>query len=145
MSDCIFCKIVTGEIGSSKVYEDDKIVAFKDINPMAPIHILVIPKEHIENENKEFYYGIGVEEEFAGVLDIKESEYVHYYPEQLCLYMCVPSRSSQILTYEVLQPAFDYMEKNNLQLAGDVISQVVSMWKPEDECFNYHTIWIPVQ
>ncbi len=49
MSDCIFCKIVTGEIGSSKVYEDDKIVAFKDINPMAPIHILVIPKEHIEN------------------------------------------------------------------------------------------------
>ena len=99
----------------------------------------------IENENKEFYYGIGVEEEFAGVLDIKESEYVHYYPEQLCLYMCVPSRSSQILTYEVLQPAFDYMEKNNLQLAGDVISQVVSMWKPEDEYFNYHTIWIPVQ
>ena len=49
MSDCIFCKIVTGEIGSSKVYEDDKIVAFKDINPMAPIHILVTPKEHIEN------------------------------------------------------------------------------------------------
>lgn len=88
---------------------------------------------------------VGVEEEFAGVLDIKESEYVHYYPEQLCLYMCVPSRSSQILTYEVLQPAFDYMEKNNLQLAGDVISQVVSMWKPEDEYFNYHTIWIPVQ
>ena len=39
----------------------------------------------------------------------------------------------------------DYMEKNNLQLAGDVISQVVSMWKPEDEYFNYHTIWIPVQ
>ena len=105
----------------------------------------LFPKEHIENENKEFYYGIGVEEEFAGVLDIKESEYVHYYPEQLCLYMCVPSRSSQILTYEVLQPAFDYMEKNNLQLAGDVISQVVSMWKPEDEYFNYHTIWIPVQ
>lgn len=77
----------------------------------------LFPKEHIENENKEFYYGIGVEEEFAGVLDIKESEYVHYYPEQLCLYMCVPSRSSQILTYEVLQPAFDYMEKiiSNLQ------------------------------
>lgn len=105
----------------------------------------LFPKEHIENENKEFYYGIGVEEEFAGVLDIKESDYVHYYPEQLCLYMCVPSRSSQILTYEVLQPAFDYMEKNNLQLAGDVISQVVSMWKPEEEYFNYHNIWIPIK
>ena len=105
----------------------------------------LFPKEHIENENKEFYYGIGVEEEFAGVLDIKESDYVHYYPEQLCLYMCVLSRSSQILTYEVLQPAFDYMEKNNLQLAGDVISQVVSMWKPEEEYFNYHNIWIPIK
>ena len=102
-------------------------------------------EEREELENKEFYYGIGVEEEFAGVLDIKESEYVHYYPEQLCLYMCVPSRSSQILTYEVLQPAFDYMEKNNLQLAGDVISQVVSMWKPEEEYFNYHNIWIPIK
>jgi len=105
----------------------------------------VFPKEHIENENKEFYYGIGVEEEFAGVLDLKESEYVHYYPEQLCLYMTISSRSSQILTYEVLKPAFEYMEKNSLQLAGDVISQVVSMWKPEEEYFNYHNIWIPIK
>lgn len=45
--DCIFCKIIAGEIPSSKVYEDDKILAFKDINPMAPVHILVIPKTHI--------------------------------------------------------------------------------------------------
>lgn len=45
--DCIFCKIIAGEIPSSKVYEDDKILAFKDINPMAPVHILVIPKIHI--------------------------------------------------------------------------------------------------
>lgn len=47
MSDCIFCKIINGEIPSSKVYEDDKILCFKDIAPMAPIHLLVIPKEHI--------------------------------------------------------------------------------------------------
>ncbi len=45
--DCIFCKIIAGEIPSSKVYEDEKILAFKDINPMAPVHVLVIPKEHI--------------------------------------------------------------------------------------------------
>ena len=45
--DCIFCKIAAGEIPSTKVYEDDKILAFRDINPMAPTHILVIPKEHI--------------------------------------------------------------------------------------------------
>lgn len=47
MNECLFCKIISGEIPSSKVYEDDEILAFKDINPMAPIHILVIPKKHI--------------------------------------------------------------------------------------------------
>ncbi len=46
MEDCLFCKIVKGEIPSTKVYEDDEILAFKDINPMAPVHILVIPKKH---------------------------------------------------------------------------------------------------
>lgn len=45
--DCLFCKIIAGEIPSTKVYEDDKILAFRDIAPQAPTHILVIPKEHI--------------------------------------------------------------------------------------------------
>ena len=45
--DCIFCKIAAGEIPSTKVYEDDQILAFRDIAPMAPTHILVIPKTHI--------------------------------------------------------------------------------------------------
>jgi len=45
--DCLFCKIVAGEIPSTKVYEDDKVLAFRDIAPMAPTHILVIPKTHI--------------------------------------------------------------------------------------------------
>ena len=49
MEDCVFCKIIKGEIPSEKVYEDDEILAFKDIQPAAPIHILVIPKKHIEN------------------------------------------------------------------------------------------------
>ena len=47
MDDCLFCKIITGEIPSKKVYEDDSVLAFHDINPQAPVHILVIPKEHI--------------------------------------------------------------------------------------------------
>lgn len=47
--DCLFCKIIKGEIPSSKVYEDDMILAFNDISPMAPVHVLVIPKEHIAN------------------------------------------------------------------------------------------------
>lgn len=48
MEECIFCKIIRGEIPSNKVYEDDEILAFKDINPLAPVHILIIPKKHIE-------------------------------------------------------------------------------------------------
>lgn len=47
--DCIFCKIINNEIPSTKVYEDDKIIAFNDIEPLAPIHILVVPKVHIES------------------------------------------------------------------------------------------------
>ena len=47
MSNCLFCKIIAGEIPSTKVYEDDTILAFRDINPQAPTHILVIPKVHI--------------------------------------------------------------------------------------------------
>ena len=45
--DCLFCKIVAGDIPSTKVYEDEKVLAFRDIAPMAPTHILVIPKTHI--------------------------------------------------------------------------------------------------
>lgn len=47
MSDCIFCKIIDGSIPSKKVYEDDKIIAIYDLEPQAPVHVLVIPKEHI--------------------------------------------------------------------------------------------------
>ena len=51
MDECIFCKIVKGELPSKKLYEDDKVIAFHDINPEAPIHFLVVPKEHIESLN----------------------------------------------------------------------------------------------
>lgn len=50
--DCIFCKIINGEIPSKKVYEDERCLAFYDINPMAPVHILVIPKIHIASCNE---------------------------------------------------------------------------------------------
>ena len=59
MEDCLFCKIVRKEIPATIVYEDDQILAFKDINPQAPVHILIIPKKHIagvtvlEEEDKE--------------------------------------------------------------------------------------------
>ena len=47
--DCIFCKIVAGEIPSTKVYENDRVLAFRDLNPMMPTHVLIIPKNHYDN------------------------------------------------------------------------------------------------
>jgi histidine triad (HIT) family protein len=49
--DCLFCKIVAGEIPARKLYEDDRIIAFHDIDPKAPVHFLVIPKKHISTLN----------------------------------------------------------------------------------------------
>ena len=62
MEDCVFCKIIKGEIPSKKVYEDDEILAFYDINPIAKVHVLVIPKMHIKSlqelkeENKDLLF-----------------------------------------------------------------------------------------
>ena len=47
--DCLFCKIARGEIPSQKVYEDDEVIAFKDIHPAAPVHLLIIPKQHYDS------------------------------------------------------------------------------------------------
>ena len=51
MTDCLFCKMVAGEIQPDTVYEDENILAFRDINPQAPIHILIIPKPHVATLN----------------------------------------------------------------------------------------------
>jgi histidine triad (HIT) family protein len=52
MDNCLFCKIVRGDIPSYKVYEDEEILAFKDVNPEAPVHILIVPKKHIASVNE---------------------------------------------------------------------------------------------
>ena len=52
MEDCIFCKIARGEIPSSMVYEDEQVVAFNDLNPQAPVHVLIVPKAHYANLNE---------------------------------------------------------------------------------------------
>ena len=58
MDDCIFCKIAAGEIPADKVYEDESVVAFRDLNPQAPTHVLVIPRRHIATVND-----LGVDDE----------------------------------------------------------------------------------
>jgi histidine triad (HIT) family protein len=60
--DCIFCKIASGAIPTTKVYEDEKVIAFNDISPVAPVHILIIPKDHISSAmelNNESTYLVG--------------------------------------------------------------------------------------
>lgn len=52
MNDCLFCKIISGEIPSTKVYENDDVLAFRDISPQAPEHIVIIPKKHINSANE---------------------------------------------------------------------------------------------
>jgi histidine triad (HIT) family protein len=51
MSDCLFCKIAAGHIPGAVVYQDDQVVAFKDINPQAPLHLLIVPRRHISSLN----------------------------------------------------------------------------------------------
>jgi len=51
MTDCLFCKIIAGDIPSEKIYEDDNVLAFRDISPVAPLHALIIPKKHIATIN----------------------------------------------------------------------------------------------
>ena len=52
MNDCLFCKIIAGDIPSTKVYEDEKVFAFRDINPQAPVHVLIVPKKHLASANE---------------------------------------------------------------------------------------------
>ena len=77
MSDCIFCKIAAGEIPSNKVYEDDKMVAFKDLEPAAPVHVLLVPIIHADNvmaaDPALVGYMLGKVEEIAETLGIKEN------------------------------------------------------------------------
>jgi histidine triad (HIT) family protein len=80
--DCLFCKIIKGEIPCNKVYEDENVFAFKDINPQAPVHILIIPKIHIEkvadldNSNKECVSNlVMIANKLADELGITEAGY----------------------------------------------------------------------
>ncbi len=82
MEECIFCKIVEGEMAADIVHEDDKILAFKDINPEAPVHILVIPRVHLSglkdmnNEHQELIgHMFGVIKELAREYNVEESGY----------------------------------------------------------------------
>lgn len=77
MNDCIFCKIAAGEIPCNKVYEDDHVLAFEDLNPMMPVHTLIIPKNHYDNiadnipndEMGHLFNAVGKVAEIKGVVE----------------------------------------------------------------------------
>ena len=76
MNDCIFCRIIAGEIPSERVYEDDKMIVIRDVAPAAPVHVLMIPKAHTENiitaEPKLLLYMFGKVKELAEKLGVNE-------------------------------------------------------------------------
>ena len=80
MDDCVFCKIINGDIPSDKVYEDDDIIAIHDINPIAKVHVLVIPKKHVkdfielEDEDLQIKLNKAIKET-AKILNIAEDGY----------------------------------------------------------------------
>ncbi|GHT67436.1 histidine triad nucleotide-binding protein [Endomicrobiia bacterium] len=77
LDNCIFCKIGAGEVSSYKVCEDEKIFAFKDVNPQAPVHVIIIPKKHIGGLND-----ISDEdEEVLGHIQVAASKIASYFPE----------------------------------------------------------------
>ena len=76
MNDCIFCRIIAGEIPSERVYEDDKMIVIRDVAPAAPVHVLMIPKAHTDNtitaEPKLLLYMFGTVKELAEKLGVNE-------------------------------------------------------------------------
>lgn len=76
MKDCIFCKIICGEIPSNKVYEDERVLAFRDIEPQAPVHVLLVPKQHytsiMDVDAETFGYMQGIVKKLANELGIAE-------------------------------------------------------------------------
>ena len=104
MEDCIFCKIVNGEIPSFKVYEDDMVFAFLDINPLSRGHVLVLSKEHYEN-----------------ILEVPEDTYAH---------MAKMTKKISDKVQEVYKPEGILINQNNGKRAGQQIMHIHIHVKP---------------
>jgi len=102
-------------------------------------------EENVRQGIGDFEFGLGLNEEYAPFLEVEKTEKVQYYPPCLCVHTCVPSRSGKYLSVENLKEGLEYLRKNNLELKGDVVTQVVCMTKPEEEYFNWHIVWFPIE
>lgn len=104
MNDCIFCKIVSGDIPSYKIYEDDRVFAFLDIKPLSKGHTLVLPKEHFEN-----------------VFDI---------PKDLYAYMFEVAKNISANIKEKYEPEGIFINQNNGEMAGQSVPHIHIHVKP---------------
>lgn len=104
MNDCIFCKIVNGDIPSYKIYEDDRVFAFLDIKPLSKGHTLVLPKEHFEN-----------------VFDI---------PKDLYAYMFEVAKNISANIKEKYEPEGIFINQNNGEMAGQSVPHIHIHVKP---------------
>ncbi len=85
MTDCLFCKIISREVPGDIVYEDDKIIAFKDIEPQAPVHVLIVPREHIPAL-------VDLTEETADIIG-----YLHYKTREIAKEMGIEERGFRLI------------------------------------------------
>lgn len=103
------------------------------------------PYDNIISKNEGFEFGMGLNEEYAAFLNIHAGGYIQYHPPRMCLHTCIPSDSGRYLSLERIEPAFEYMKNNGLQLKGDIVTQVVCMTRTDNEYHNWHIVWIPIQ
>lgn len=104
----------------------------------------VFYKDHIQAKDSHFDFGMGLNEEYAQFLQVQKGPGIQYYPPCPCVHTCIASRSGQYLTLDSLRDGLEYLRRNGLTLAGDVVTQVVCMTKPEEEYFNWHIVWFPI-
>lgn len=87
---------------------------------------------------------MGLNEEYAEFLQVKQGPGGRCYPPCPGMHTCVTFRSGRCLTLDNLRPGLDWLRRNGLTLAGDVVTQVVCMTRPEDEYFNWHIVRFPI-
>lgn len=103
----------------------------------------LFPLEEVKNSGQNFTVGLGVYKEYAELLDIEESDYVRFFPSELCILTGIQSKSSRAITPELLTPAINYMDSQGMELTGDVLTKSALMRKVDEEYINWHQAWLP--
>ena len=103
----------------------------------------LFPLEDVKNNGKGFTVGLGIYKEYAELLNIEESDYVRFFPSELCVLTGIQSKSSRDITPELLTPAINYMNSQGMELTGDVLTKSALMRKVDEEYINWHQAWLP--